>query len=54
MTDQRDTSTPRRPLRLWPGVVLAVLLILFRLALPFVGAAEGPPLALLLDWLAVC
>ena len=47
MTDQRDTSTPRPSLRLWPGVVLAVLLVLFRLVLPFVGAAEGPPLALL-------
>ena len=46
MTDRLDTSVPRRPLRLWPGVVVAVLLVLFKLLLPLVGAS-GPPLALL-------
>jgi outer membrane protein assembly factor BamB len=46
MTDQLDTSTPRRPLRLWPGVGVAVLLVLFKLVLPLVGPA-GPPVAFL-------
>ena len=46
MTDQLDTSTSRRPLRLWPGVVVAVLLVLFELVLALVGAGS-PPLALL-------
>jgi outer membrane protein assembly factor BamB len=46
MNDQLDASTPRRPLRLWPGVIVAVLLVLYKLVLPLVGPA-GPPLALL-------
>jgi hypothetical protein len=46
MTDQLETSAPRKPLRLWPGVVIAVLLVLFKRALPLVGTG-GPPAALL-------
>ncbi len=38
--------TPRKPLRLWPGVLVAVMLVLFKLVLPLVGAG-GPPVALL-------
>ncbi len=40
-----NTSTPHRPLRLWPGVVVAVLLVLFKLVSPLF--ADGPPLAFL-------
>ena len=46
MTDQLDSSTPRRPLRLWPGVVISVLLVLFKLAVPLAGTG-GPPVAFL-------
>jgi outer membrane protein assembly factor BamB len=34
---QTVESTPRKPLRLWPGVVAAVLLLLFRFGLPVVA-----------------
>jgi outer membrane protein assembly factor BamB len=46
MTDQPNTSTSRRPLRLWPAVVVAVLMVLFKLFVPLIGTG-GPPLALL-------
>jgi outer membrane protein assembly factor BamB len=55
-----DEPTPRKPLRLWPGVVAAVLLLLFRFALPLVvpeamvvgliGSVVGA-LAIVLWWL---
>ncbi|HEX5720753.1 MAG TPA: PQQ-binding-like beta-propeller repeat protein [Thermoanaerobaculia bacterium] len=34
---QTDESTPRKPLRLWPGVLAAVLLVLLRFALPLIA-----------------
>ena len=40
--DQANESTARKPLRLWPGIAAAVLLLLFRLVLPFTGVG-GPP-----------
>jgi outer membrane protein assembly factor BamB len=46
MTDQLAASALRRPLRLWPGLVIAVLLVLFKLVYPLVGSG-GPPVALL-------
>jgi len=45
-TAQNSETTPRKPLRLWPGVVIVVLLVLFHLAIPFFGPA-GPPLRFL-------
>src|SRR5216117_4186574 len=33
---QTDEPAPRRPLRLWPGVVAAVLLLLVRFVVPIV------------------
>ena len=35
-------TAPRKPLRLWPGVAAALLLIAFKLVVPLFGAA-GPP-----------
>src|SRR5437773_7354218 len=34
---QTDQPTPRKPLRLWPGVILAVLLVLGRYVVPVVA-----------------
>jgi outer membrane protein assembly factor BamB len=34
---QTDKSTFRRPLRLWPGIVLAALLLLVRFIIPFIA-----------------
>ena len=34
---QTDEPTPRKPLRLWPGVVIVILLWLMRLGLPVVA-----------------
>src|SRR5439155_25495519 len=35
-TAQTDETTPRKPFRLWPGVVAAVLLLLVRFVVPIV------------------
>ena len=35
---QTDEPTPQKPLRLWPGVVAAVLLALIWIGLPIVAA----------------
>ena len=43
MVQPLDTS-PRRPLRLWPGVVIVVLLLLYKLVVWLAGAG-GPPVA---------
>src|SRR2546427_809429 len=59
-TTQADESTSRKPLRLWPGVVAAVLLVLVRfivpLAVPDTGAVGmiggiACSLAIVLWWL---
>jgi outer membrane protein assembly factor BamB len=42
--------SPRKPLRLWPGVVLATLLVVFRLAGPIIGL--GGPATFFLGGLA--
>lgn len=44
--DRTDRSKPRKPLRLWPGVVLAVLLLAARFVVPWV-APEAAIYALL-------
>ncbi len=59
-TVQIDEATPRKPLRLWPGVVVAVLLCLVRFVLPnvvsdtfligMIGALVGA-LAIIVWWL---
>jgi outer membrane protein assembly factor BamB len=40
-TAQIDPSAPRRPVRLWPGVLFATLLVLARLGLPAVLPESG-------------
>ena len=39
-------TAPRKPLRLWPGVVAALLLIAFKLAMPLFGTAGLPTMFL--------
>jgi outer membrane protein assembly factor BamB len=51
-TDLADTSASRKPLRLWPGIAAAVLLVLYTLLLPFAGGVGGGPPALFLGGLA--
>jgi len=57
---QSSGETPRKPLRLWPGVVIAILVLLLRFVLPlvmpdelFVAVLAGPVggLAVVLWWL---
>ena len=50
--DQANTSTSRKPLRLWPGMGAAVLLVVFTLFLPLAGGVGGGPPALFLGGLA--
>ena len=38
---QTDKLTSRKPLRLWPGVIMAVLLLLVRFVIPFVVPGAG-------------
>src|SRR6266498_540189 len=40
-TTQTDEPTPRKPLRLWPGVLAAVLLLLVRFVVPIVVPDAG-------------
>ena len=56
---QADEPTPRKPLRLWPGVVIAILQCLARFVVPIfvpeatlVGLLAGPvgALAIVLWW----
>ena len=49
-----DESGPihvRQPLRLWPGIAAAVLLVLYTLFLPLAGGVGGGPPALFLGGL---
>src|SRR5215470_13802372 len=57
---QSSGETPRKPLRLWPGVVIAILVLLLRFVVPlvmpdelFVAVLSGPVggLAVVLWWL---
>ena len=41
-----NESTPAKPLRLWPGVTLAVLILLVRLVAPLVSSGSGVVVAL--------
>ncbi len=50
-TDLPNTSASRKPLRLWPGIAAAVLLVLYTLLLPFAGGVGGGPPALFLGGL---
>jgi outer membrane protein assembly factor BamB len=50
--DQANTATPRKPLRLWPGISAAVLLVVFTLCLPLAGGVGGGPPALFLGGFA--
>lgn len=52
---QSDEPTPRKPLRLWPGVAAAVLMLLVRFALPLVmpDASSIAILAGLAGWLLI-
>ena len=43
---QTNELTPRTPLRLWPGVVAALLLIAFKLVMPLFGTAGLPTMFL--------
>ena len=43
---QTNELTPRKPLRLWPGVVAALLLIAFKLVMPLFGTARLPTMFL--------
>jgi outer membrane protein assembly factor BamB len=43
---QSEEKAPRKPLRLWPGVLLGALLVLFKLVFPFFGPGS-PPIAML-------
>jgi outer membrane protein assembly factor BamB len=60
MTQQTDAFTPRKPLRLWPGVVAAVLLVLIGYVVPLLApryaglgmiAAAACALIVILWWL---
>ena len=50
-TDQTNASASRKPLRLWPGIGTAVLLVLYTLLLPLAGGVGGGPPALFLGGL---
>jgi outer membrane protein assembly factor BamB len=43
---QTNEPASRKPLRLWPGVLAAVLLVLFKLVVPIIGPG-APPIAML-------
>jgi outer membrane protein assembly factor BamB len=43
---QLNEPTPRKPLRLWPGVVAALLLVAFKLLMPLFGSAGLPAMFL--------
>ncbi len=51
-TNLTNSSASRKPLRLWPGIAAAVLLVLYTLLLPFAGGVGGGPPALFLGGLA--
>jgi outer membrane protein assembly factor BamB len=51
VTTNQDPSTSRQPLRLWPGIAAAVLLVLYTLFLPLAGGVGGGPPALFLGGL---